>query len=146
MLPLDVFDARLDRLFAFGIDPVDGGLPTDQPSDWPSVEEVQDYVRQVRAAIDDGIDRLDTTRAGDFEFPPSQLLSVAVEHRLMHAETLAYMFHQLPFSKKLGALWSGAAFPQCVSGNVSNPRPGGDTRISSKSPRSAGHQFEGATG
>src|SRR6266404_8612176 len=24
----------LDRLFAFGIDPVGGGLPTDQPSDW----------------------------------------------------------------------------------------------------------------
>ncbi len=26
---------ELDRLFAFGIDPVGGGLPTDQPSDWP---------------------------------------------------------------------------------------------------------------
>ena len=34
-------DARLlhpefDKLFSFGIDPVDGGLPSDQPSDWPS--------------------------------------------------------------------------------------------------------------
>src|ERR1700736_711941 len=27
------FETELDRLFAFGIDPVDGGLPTDQPSD-----------------------------------------------------------------------------------------------------------------
>jgi hypothetical protein len=26
------FDAELDKLFAFGIDPVDGGLPSDQPS------------------------------------------------------------------------------------------------------------------
>src|SRR5580698_7823762 len=26
---------QFDRLFAFGIDPVDGGLPTDLPSDWP---------------------------------------------------------------------------------------------------------------
>ena len=31
-----VFDREFDRLFAFGIDPVDGGLPTDQPSDWPA--------------------------------------------------------------------------------------------------------------
>ncbi len=30
-----VFDPAFDRLFAFGIDPVDGGLPSDQPSDWP---------------------------------------------------------------------------------------------------------------
>src|SRR4030095_8351613 len=28
MLNLEPFDAQLDRLFAFGIDPVDGGLPT----------------------------------------------------------------------------------------------------------------------
>ena len=41
------------------------------------------------------------SRTNDFEFPASQLLNVAVEHRLMHAETLAYMFHQLPFAKKL---------------------------------------------
>ena len=27
------FDPEYDRLFAFGIDPVGGGLPTDQPSD-----------------------------------------------------------------------------------------------------------------
>ena len=30
------FHPDLDRLFAFGIDPVGGGLPSDQPSDWPS--------------------------------------------------------------------------------------------------------------
>ena len=28
-----IFDASLDRLFAFGIDPVDGGLPSDQPAE-----------------------------------------------------------------------------------------------------------------
>ena len=29
------FHPQFDRLFAFGIDPVGGGLPADQPSDWP---------------------------------------------------------------------------------------------------------------
>jgi formylglycine-generating enzyme required for sulfatase activity len=31
-----------------------------------------------------------------------QLLHVAIEHRLMHAETLAYLFHNLPYSSKRG--------------------------------------------
>src|SRR5579864_8997831 len=34
---------EFDRLFAFGIDPVGGGLPTDQPSDWPALPEVKAY-------------------------------------------------------------------------------------------------------
>src|SRR5580704_13181482 len=41
------FDPGLDRLFAFGIDPVDGGLPSDQPSDWPAEAQIQDYNRRV---------------------------------------------------------------------------------------------------
>ena len=39
---------ELDRLFAFGIDPVGGGLPADQPSDWPHSDAVRNYVSQVR--------------------------------------------------------------------------------------------------
>jgi len=34
------FHSEFDNLFAFGIDPVDGGLPKDQPSDWPTLEQV----------------------------------------------------------------------------------------------------------
>ena len=90
-----------DKLFAFGIDPVDGGLPTDQPSDWPSLPEVRNYVQSVRNLIDDALD------AGDFAlaakpggYSPETLLRVAYEHRLMHVETLAYMFHRLPYSHK----------------------------------------------
>ena len=30
------------------------------------------------------------------------MLEVAIEHRLMHAETLAYMLHRLPIEKKIG--------------------------------------------
>src|ERR1700746_1508493 len=37
---VEAFDKRLDRLFAFGIDPVDGGLPQDRPEDWPELDEV----------------------------------------------------------------------------------------------------------
>lgn len=81
-------DASLDRLFAFGIDPPPGQLPQDQPSDWPAIEEVERYCRRVREAID------------AIELP-EQLWHVAVEHRLMHAETFAYILHQLPYERKV---------------------------------------------
>jgi ergothioneine biosynthesis protein EgtB len=95
-------DPAYDQLFAFGIDPVDGGLPTDQPGDWPSLDEVQAYKMRVRADIDA---RFDPTRLvaepASADEPPVKLLEVAIEHRLMHAETLAYMLHQLPVDRKI---------------------------------------------
>src|SRR5271168_1629511 len=52
-LGLKAFHPEFDRLFAFGIDPVGGGLPTDRPSDWPSIAAVQGYVREIRAVLDE---------------------------------------------------------------------------------------------
>src|SRR5258707_13254316 len=93
----------LDRLFAFGIDPVGGGLPSDQPSDWPSHNVVRDYVSRIRAALDEkladgSLELFSQTRDG---FPLDTLLNVAIEHRLMHVETLAYILHQLPLDRKV---------------------------------------------
>ena len=53
VLGLKSFHPEFDRLFAFGIDPVGGGLPSDQPSDWPSLEAVRDYVTRIRTALDE---------------------------------------------------------------------------------------------
>ncbi|MCP3710774.1 SUMF1/EgtB/PvdO family nonheme iron enzyme [Paraburkholderia sp. CNPSo 3274] len=93
-------DARLDQLFAFGIDPVDGGLPTDVPADWPDLAEVLAYGRDVRSRIDAQLSTLDLPPDASNHDTPGQLLNVAIEHRLMHVETLAYMLHQLPFEQK----------------------------------------------
>jgi gamma-glutamyl hercynylcysteine S-oxide synthase len=107
VLKTSSFHPEFDRLFAFGIDPVGGGLPTDQPSDWPSLSAVREYVQGVRARIDDklGAD-LDAVASGRDGFGLDTLLNVAIEHRLMHLETLAYMFHQLPFATKIKPLSS----------------------------------------
>jgi len=83
------FHPAFDRLFAFGIDPVGTALPSDRPEDWPSVDEIQRYNQRLREQID--------ARA----VADSQLLNVAIEHRLMHCETLAYMLHRLPLDQKL---------------------------------------------
>lgn len=105
VLGLPAFDAGFDKLFAFGIDPVDGGLPSDQARDWPSAADTRGYVKRVRDSVDAGLEALesadwDFTSPGA-DFTTKTLLSVAIEHRLMHAETLAYMLHQLPLDRKV---------------------------------------------
>jgi formylglycine-generating enzyme required for sulfatase activity len=99
------FHEEFDRLFAFGIDPVGGGLPSDQPSDWPSLAEVANYVNRIRETVDAGLEEVLSEPKADREreFSAHLLLNVAVEHRLMHAETLAYMLHHLPLDNKVRA-------------------------------------------
>ena len=96
------FHPDFDRLFAFGIDPVGGGLPADRPQDWPRIEEVNAYRECVRESLDRAIESAPLPDDGENSF--GRLLNVAIEHRLMHAETLAYMFHQMPFGRKIGAI------------------------------------------
>src|SRR5690348_13457219 len=49
---LGSFAPEFDRLFAFGIDPVDGGLPSDRPAEWPSRDRILAYNARARAAVD----------------------------------------------------------------------------------------------
>jgi hypothetical protein len=102
ILGLKSFHPEFDRLFAFGIDPVGGGLPSDQPSDWPSLDAVHDYVARIRNALDEKLSdgALESAQVRD-GFSADTLLNVAIEHRLMHVETLAYMLHQLSLDKKV---------------------------------------------
>ena len=93
-------DATLDKLFAFGIDPVGGGLPTDVPGDWPNIANVEKYKRGVRERLDARLHDRSALRSGDPALLDGTLLQVAIEHRLMHAETLAYLLHSLPLERK----------------------------------------------
>ena len=89
-----------DKLFAFGIDPVNGGLPDDQPEDWPKRDEVLRYNQSLRTSLSDELaNTLEGADSGR-QRTLSQYLSVAIEHRLMHVETLAYMLHRLPINLK----------------------------------------------
>lgn len=108
-LKLTPFSPAFDRLFAFGIDPVGGGLPTDEPQDWPRLEDVLAYRKRIRDVLDEGLDSAVSSGRDDGEFSLSLLLNVAIEHRLMHAETLAYMLHRLPLDKKVSGLRLAAA-------------------------------------
>jgi ergothioneine biosynthesis protein EgtB len=104
-------NAQFDRLFAFGIDPVDGNRPSDQPGDWPCLEEVHRYTAGLRDRLDEALvapGLKNSAHAGEGQFSVTTLLNVAIEHRLMHAETLAYMLHQLPLEDKVRQEFSPA--------------------------------------
>ncbi len=94
ILNLVSFSPAFDKLFAFGIDPVDGQNPSDQPSDWPSISEVDAYVQRIRRELDRSFQH--AAEHNELTY----LLNIAIEHRLMHAETLEYMLHQLPLASK----------------------------------------------
>ena len=99
VLELPPANASLDRLFAFGIDPVGGNLPTDEPRDWPHIAQIETYNRQAREKLDEALESIDLYDRGWRKREFEALLHVAIEHRLMHAETLAYLLHNLPQEK-----------------------------------------------
>jgi gamma-glutamyl hercynylcysteine S-oxide synthase len=82
--------SELDGLFGRGIDPIDGKLPDDAATDWPAVDTIRSYNEKTRSVVDKALEH-----ATD-----ALMFHVAIEHRLMHAETLAYMFHWLPYESK----------------------------------------------
>src|SRR6202050_4167589 len=99
-LGLQSQDTDRDKLFAFVIDRVDGGLPTDVPSDWPNIGVVERYKREVREKLDTKLRDRNGVSSQEPALIDGTLLQVAIEHRLMHAETLAYLLHNLPVDRK----------------------------------------------
>jgi len=89
-LDIPSFNPAFDKLFEFGIDPPVGQAAQDQPKDWPSEEEVRRYGQRTRAIIDEVLEQA-----------PEQIIHVALEHRLMHAETFAYLLHAAPYEDKI---------------------------------------------
>ena len=99
-MDVPAFHPTFDRLFAFGIDPEPGKQNSDVPSDWPARSEVEAYNNRTRETVDRVLPEV-----------PDQIAQVAIEHRLMHAETLAYLIHNLPYDQKrrAGERAAGAA-------------------------------------
>jgi gamma-glutamyl hercynylcysteine S-oxide synthase len=94
-------DAHLETIFARGIDPDTeaAAIARGNPA-WPARDVVQQYARAADAAIADAIRRADLERPGHPLLDQAQALWTIVEHEDMHQETLAYMWHQLPYEAK----------------------------------------------
>ncbi len=77
-------DTSWDRLFAFGVDPANASAL--DAREWPAAPAVWKYVQNRRRLID----RL-------LPLCEPRVLSMCLEHRLMHIETLIYLLHQMPY-------------------------------------------------
>lgn len=85
-----------EKLFAFGIDPLDGQHPTDTPADWPKPEAIRRWGHAARLAVDQALAQAPLT--GWLE--GGWAVRMAIEHRLMHAETLLYLLQRLDVRHK----------------------------------------------
>lgn len=95
-------DARLEALFARGIDPheTDSGASSHRVPGWPSRHEVRAFADEADSRV------LAVLRSADLDRPGHPLLDrmeavyAILEHEEMHQETLLYMWHRLAIAQK----------------------------------------------
>jgi len=99
-LKRDGVDARMETLFARGIDPEDEAAVRSPTDIWPSRDEVQAFAAECDALVEATIaeapledDEVPQLRGGEAVF-------TIIEHELMHQETLLYMLHNMPYERK----------------------------------------------
>ncbi|MEP6917658.1 MAG: SUMF1/EgtB/PvdO family nonheme iron enzyme [Acidobacteriota bacterium] len=113
-------DVRLEQLFERGIDPdsPESAVPrSGSDTAWPARSEVLDFASRADAAIVAALEREDLSSGAR-----AQGLYTALEHEVMHQETLLYMWHRLPYDQKRKP--AGLAYEL-------EPSPEGGTRIGS---------------
>lgn len=97
-------DARLEALFARGIDPSEStGEESPGPTvrAWPSRREVRAFVDEVDRRVIEALTNADIDRAGHPLLDRAEAAFAILEHEEMHQETLLYMFHRLPAEQKI---------------------------------------------
>src|SRR5215471_14345083 len=92
-------DARLEQLFARGIDPAEDSYSPDRDV-WPSRSVVQAFVEEADRQVLDALAHEDLDRPGDPLLEGAEAVFTILEHEAMHQETLLYMWHQLPHEQK----------------------------------------------
>ena len=99
VLGMAAFRPDFDTLFERGIDPMEVDH-FDSPTEWPPVEDVIEYRDQVRWALMDSVDSVIDRAENNLLADRGRIFEVAIEHELMHQETLQYLFQQLPQQMK----------------------------------------------
>jgi iron(II)-dependent oxidoreductase len=94
-------DDRLEVIFARGIDPEDErtAVARGNPA-WPDRDAVRAYAAAADARIEEAIRSADLERDDHPLLRGAQALWTILEHEEMHQETLAYMWHQVPYALK----------------------------------------------
>ncbi len=94
-------DEALERLFARGIDPDEDTKAGNEASKWPTREEVHEFVREADARILDALANAELVQARHPLMDRGNAVFTVLEHEAMHQETLLYMWHELPYDRKV---------------------------------------------
>jgi ergothioneine biosynthesis protein EgtB len=95
VLGMPSFHPEFDALFERGIDPV-GVDRHDAETLWPKAADVLAYRDRVREILVGSIDAVADRAESDPLADKGRIFEVAIEHELMHQETLQYLLLQLP--------------------------------------------------
>jgi len=95
-------DARLEALFARGIDPHESQAAGDAGARnlWPPRETVRAFVAEADRQVLDAIAHAEIDQPGHPLLDRAEAAFAILEHEAMHQETLLYMWHRLPFEMK----------------------------------------------
>jgi ergothioneine biosynthesis protein EgtB len=112
-------DPGFETLFERGIDPEDEShVPGGSGNGWPERREIRSYADQADRRIAQAITAGDIARADNPVLSGGLALFTVLEHEPMHQETLAYMWHRLPYERKIRP----AAAPAPDPGGAPPPR------------------------
>jgi ergothioneine biosynthesis protein EgtB len=97
-------DARLEALFARGIDPHESATDSlnaaDNRSRWPTRDVVLAFANEADRHIVDALTKADLDRRGHPLLDRAEAAFSILEHEAMHQETLLYIWQRLPFAQK----------------------------------------------
>jgi ergothioneine biosynthesis protein EgtB len=96
----DGIDARLEALFARGIDPDESGAGAVDTEAWPSRDEVRQFANEADRRVMAALEGADLDRPGHPLLERAEAVHTILEHEAMHQETLRYMCHRLPLHQK----------------------------------------------
>jgi iron(II)-dependent oxidoreductase len=102
-------DAEYEVLFERGIDPEDKSAVGNGGARWPSREQILSYAERADERVLEALAEKDIDREEDPVLRGGLAAYTVLEHEPMHQETLRYMWHRLPFEKKIRP--AGAARP-----------------------------------
>ena len=122
------FNPEYDRLFERGIDPVgDDYRPTSVA--WPAERDVLAYRDRVREALRGSFDDVLALQGTDQLADRGRIYHLAIEHELMHHETLLYMVRQLSDEYKQRPGWLPPLVTKGAARRATIAIPGGPVRL-----------------
>lgn len=97
-------DARLEALFARGIDPHESAGASASAesieSRWPARDIVHAFSNEADRQVIDALQHAELSQPGHPLLDRAESVFSILEHEAMHQETLLYMWHRLPYAQK----------------------------------------------